>query len=147
MISISVALITWCMTEPQRHHRMLVRLFCLIWHCKGRQLTLATCICLFLSVLVLHNIWQYNFGNRWGGLTLYSMVASIMGVIFSLVKFYSCFNFSNTCIWIVGCWLTLAMQCWNRNQVSSSVTLMITMVCCTNQTFNLICAAAIHVHL
>ena len=32
-------------------------------------------------------------------------------------------NFST--IWLVGCWLTLVTQCWNRNRVYSSITLML----------------------
>ena len=62
--------------------------------------------CTYKKTVMLKPISQYDAGT--------ASVTSVMSVTGK-----GMLNFST--IWLVGCWLTLAMQHWNKNQVYSSV--------------------------
>ena len=52
--------------------------------------------------------------------------ASIVSVVSITRKTFMMLIFLT--IWLVGCWLTIATQCWNSNQVYSSITLTFAML-------------------
>ena len=77
------------------------------------ELALACCHMLLAKAWFTICCWRHEHHDRHGRKYFFTNQILFLSLNFLTVL-------------LVGCWITLAMQCWNRNRVYSSVTQMLT---------------------